>query len=135
MDINSVITLNDGREIPRFGLGVYQANRQDTGRAVYAALQAGYRHIDTAECYRNEEEVGDALHRFLGESKLTREDIWITTKYFPPRGGAEDQRATKAGVSAALQRSLDKLQLDYVDLYLIHSPHNKNNRLHEWASA
>jgi methylglyoxal/glyoxal reductase len=133
MSIESTKSLLDGNFIPRFGLGVYQAaNDGETEAAVYAALKAGYRHVDTAEIYRNEQDVGKAIKRFLSESGLPRESLYVTTKYMPARGVAADEALTHERVNEAMRKSLEALQLDYVDLYLIHSPHNKENRLFEW---
>ena len=112
------IALNDGRQMPSFGLGVWQA---PLGRVVAVLqLRCGYRHIDTAEVYGNEKDVGDALAIFLKERPdVQREDIWITTKFFPRHG------AGRAAVVRACKDSLRKLRLQYVDLYLIHAPHTR----------
>ncbi len=127
MDINSVVKLNDGLSIPLFGLGVYQApNGGETELAVYTALKNGYRHIDTAEIYRNEEDVGKGIQKFLAESDVKREDLWITTKFFPGKG-----KGTTA-VQKAMSGSLQRLQLSYVDLYLIHAPNTRNKRVEQW---
>jgi len=115
---------------------VYQAaNGGETEAAVFAALQAGYRHIDTAEVYRNEEDVGKAIKQYMAETGMSRNELWVTTKYMPSRGGsASDPAGTKQAVQTAITASLAKLGLDYVDLYLMHSPHNVPNRLIEWEA-
>ena len=114
------IALNDGRQMPSFGLGVWQAPLGACKAAVLHALRCGYRHIDTAEVYGNEQDVGDALAIFLKERPdVQREDIWITTKFFPRHG------AGRAAVVRACKDSLRKLRLQYVDLYLIHAPHTR----------
>jgi diketogulonate reductase-like aldo/keto reductase len=106
------IALNDGNSIPQIGLGVWQAeNGTETKQAVEAALAAGYRHIDTAAVYRNEESVGEGIRA----SGIPREDLFITTKLWNSDQGA-------GNVRAALETSLNKLGLDYIDLYLIHWP-------------
>jgi diketogulonate reductase-like aldo/keto reductase len=124
-DIESRAALNDGHNIPWFGLGVYKA--EDTEDAVYTALKEGYRHIDTAELYQNEQEVGRGLRRFCAETGVSRSEIYITTKFWP---------SGKAGnaVREALESSLRKLELDYVDLYLIHAPVDRDLRLQQWES-
>lgn len=128
-NIESKATLNDGNSIPYFGLGVYQArNGGETENAVYDALIAGYRHVDTAEIYRNEEDVGRGVRKFLEETGLSRKDIWVTTKFFPSQGRG------KGAVKDALTASLARLQLDYVDLYLIHAPMDKQLRLEQWQA-
>jgi diketogulonate reductase-like aldo/keto reductase len=108
--IDSKITLNDGHEIPRLGLGVWQTRAGATCEtAVLAALEAGYRLIDTASMYGNEESVGAAIKR----SGIPREDIFVTTKLWNSDHGNPGR---------ALDTSLRNLKLDYVDLYLIHYP-------------
>jgi 2,5-diketo-D-gluconate reductase A len=102
-------TLSDGNEIPLLGLGVWQVpNGPETENAVGAALELGYRHIDTAQAYGNEESVGRALR----DSGVARDDVFITTKFYP---GNEDPEAEA-------QRSLERLGVDQVDLYIIHWP-------------
>jgi 2,5-diketo-D-gluconate reductase A len=105
------ITLRDDGEIPQLGFGVFQIPPEETVETTLQAFQAGYRHIDTAAAYRNEAEVGQAFRA----SALPREEVFITTKCFNTEHGYDKaQRAFK--------ESLEKLELDYVDLYLIHWP-------------
>lgn len=105
-----IITLNNGDKIPAVGLGTWQATEKDAAyNSVKAALVNGYRHIDTAAIYGNEEEVG----RGIKDSGIPREEIYVTTKLW----NAEHKRAEQA-----LNTSLKKLGLEYVDLYLIHWP-------------
>jgi 2,5-diketo-D-gluconate reductase A len=102
-------TLGDGNEIPLLGLGVWQIpNGPECVDAVRWALELGYRHIDTAQAYGNEESVGQALR----ESGLSREEVFVATKFFP---GASDP-------AAELEKSLRRLGVEYVDLYLVHWP-------------
>jgi diketogulonate reductase-like aldo/keto reductase len=108
--INAKLALNDGREIPQLGLGVWRIpNGRKCERAVLAAFEAGYRHIDTASLYGNEESVGAAIRA----SGITREEIFVTTKLW---------NSDHASPERALEASLRKLKLDYIDLYLIHYP-------------
>jgi diketogulonate reductase-like aldo/keto reductase len=101
--------LADGNEIPLLGLGVWQVPEgRACEEAVGWALEAGYRHIDTAQAYGNERSVGRALR----DSGLLREDVFITTKFYPGRRDPD----------AEVQRSLERLGLDFVDLYIIHWP-------------
>ena len=110
LTIDSKITLNDGHIIPQLGLGVWQTRAGAACEAaVLAALEAGYRHIDTAAMYGNEESVGAAIRR----SGIRRENIFVTTKL---------SNAGHENPGRALDTSLRKLNLDYVDLYLIHYP-------------
>nr|WP_090339421.1 aldo/keto reductase [Mycolicibacterium malmesburyense]CRL67734.1 aldo/keto reductase, diketogulonate reductase [Mycolicibacterium malmesburyense] len=105
------ITLNDGNSIPQVGLGVWQTPPEDTERAVAAALEAGYRHIDTAAAYQNEREVGQAL----ATSGVSREEVFITTKLWNSDQGYDS-------TMSAFDKSMQRLGLDHLDLYLIHWP-------------
>jgi 2,5-diketo-D-gluconate reductase A len=111
--MNSVpmIRLAGGVEIPQFGFGVFQIPPPDTVAAVRYALDVGYRHIDTAQMYGNEREVGQAI----AESGVAREDVFVTTKLANDRHGYDE-------AIAALGESLRRLGTDYVDLFLIHWP-------------
>ncbi len=105
------LTLNDGRTIPQLGFGVFKVDPTETERIVADALEVGYRHIDTAAIYRNEEGVG----RAIAASGIPRDELFITTKLY------NDDQGT-VSVHAAIETSLAKLGLDHVDLYLIHWP-------------
>ena len=105
------LPLAHGETIPQLGFGVFQVPPEDTAAATTLALQAGYRHIDTAAAYRNEAGVGQAIHA----SGLAREEVFVTTKCWNSSQGYD--LATKA-----LKDSLKRLEMDYVDLYLIHWP-------------
>jgi 2,5-diketo-D-gluconate reductase A len=109
------VTLNNGVEMPILGFGVYQIPPDETQAAVEAALTAGYRHLDTAAAYGNEEAVGAAVRA----SGIAREELFVTTKLWvqhAPTGSVEDE------TRRAFESSLTRLGLDYVDLYLIHQP-------------
>jgi len=105
------IMLNNGRTIPQFGFGTFKVKPEDTVDAVTAALQAGYRHIDTAQMYGNEREVGEAI----AKSGLDRGDVFVTSKLANGSHRPDDARRAFAG-------SLDALGFDYLDLFLIHWP-------------
>ncbi|MEU5608660.1 aldo/keto reductase [Streptomyces sparsogenes] len=105
------VTLNNGVRIPQLGFGVFQVPDVETAAAVTAALEAGYRSIDTAAIYGNESGVGKAL----ADSGIARDDLFITTKLWNSDQGYD-------ATLKAFDASLDKLGLDYVDLYLIHWP-------------
>lgn len=112
VNISSTVTLNDGVKIPIFGLGVYlTGSGQDTRNAVLWAMENGYRQIDTAARYMNEESVGEAIR----EGKIPREDIFVVTKLYDTDHGFEE-------TLSAFNKSLGKLGMEYVDLYLMHSP-------------
>jgi 2,5-diketo-D-gluconate reductase A len=111
------IPLRGGTEIPQLGYGVFQVPPKETSEVTTLALQAGYRHIDTAAAYGNESGVGQALHA----SGLNRDEVFITTKCF------NDDQGYEPAIRAA-KESLRRLELEHVDLYLIHWPvpvHNK----------
>jgi diketogulonate reductase-like aldo/keto reductase len=106
---NDVRVLADGTRMPLLGLGVWQvAHGADTEQAVSWALESGYRHIDTAQAYGNEESVGRALR----DSGLPRDQVFLTTKFYPARKDPE----------AEVQRSLERLGVEHVDLYIVHWP-------------
>jgi 2,5-diketo-D-gluconate reductase A len=109
------VTLNNGVEMPILGFGVFQIPEEETQAAVEAALAAGYRHLDTAASYGNEAAVGAAIKA----SGIAREDLFITTKLWiqhAPMGSVYDDS------KRSFDNSLDRLGLDYLDLYLIHQP-------------
>jgi 2,5-diketo-D-gluconate reductase A len=118
------ITLHDDVRIPQLGFGVFQVPPEDTATVATQALQAGYRHIDTAAAYRNEAGVGQAVHA----AGLERDDVFVTTKCFNDDHGYD--QATRA-----LKESLGKLEMDYVDLYLIHWPVPAHDRYVETWQA
>ena len=105
------IELNDGNKIPQLGFGVFQIEPRDTVRAVLEALEVGYRHIDTAEMYGNEREVGEAV----GQSGLDRSEVYVTSKLNNSFHRPDDARR-------AFDETLAALGFDYVDLFLIHWP-------------
>ncbi|MDN0108359.1 2,5-didehydrogluconate reductase DkgA [Yersinia rochesterensis] len=110
-----IIKLHDGNLMPQLGLGVWQASIEETQLAVTKALEIGYRSIDTAAIYKNEEGVGQALQT----ANVARDELFITTKLWNSNQNNPQQ---------ALEESLKKLQLDYVDLYLIHWPDPAQDR-------
>jgi 2,5-diketo-D-gluconate reductase A len=117
-----LLTLNNGTTIPQLGFGVFKVDPAETTRIVTDALEVGYRHIDTAAIYGNEEGVGQAI----ASAGLPREELFVTTKLW-------NDRQTDA--EAAFEESLGKLGLDYVDLYLIHWPTpQKDTFVQAWQS-
>ncbi|MGO4103445.1 aldo/keto reductase [Leifsonia sp. YAF41] len=118
------LTLNDGHTIPQLGFGVFKVEPTETTRIVTDALSVGYRHIDTAAIYGNEQGVGDAL----AASGIDRSELFVTTKLWNDRQGTQS-------AFDAFDESLEKLGLDYVDLYLIHWPAPANDRyIESWKA-
>jgi 2,5-diketo-D-gluconate reductase A len=105
------LNLNDGHRIPQLGFGVFQVPAEDTAEVVQHALRTGYRHIDTAAAYENEAGVGEGIRK----SGLDRDEVFVTTKLANPEQGRDS-------TMRAFDKSLDRLGLEYVDLYLIHWP-------------
>lgn len=124
MTLQTSIELNDGNRIPSIGLGVWQATSTQAVAAVAEALRAGYRHIDTASIYENEEGVGAGLR----DADIARDDVFVTTKIWnDAQGGAR--------MHAALDASLQRLGLDHVDLLLIHWPDpNQDRYVETWRA-
>lgn len=118
------ITLNDGNKVPSIGFGTYKATEEDGVASVKFALQQGYRLIDTAAIYQNEEVVGKGIKA----SGIAREEIFVTTKVWRTNMGYDN-------TVKALNESLLKLGLDYIDLYLVHWPANTKNFGDKWKSV
>ena len=105
------LALNNGQTIPQLGFGVFQIDPAETAEAVGRALDVGYRHVDTAEAYRNEQGVGEAI----GASRLDRAEVFVTSKL--SNGAHEPDDARRA-----FDGTLEALGFDYVDLFLVHWP-------------
>ncbi len=118
---DQTLTLTNGTSIPLLGFGTWQITGDDAVRATTAALEAGYRHLDTATVYGNESEVG----RALAESGVARDDVFVTTKCPPGRAGRELE---------TLRESLDLLRTDHVDLWLVHWPGKGSTNVDMWRA-
>ncbi|KAF7897914.1 uncharacterized protein EAF01_008880 [Botrytis porri] len=127
--LSKTIALNNGIQMPRIHLGVYMTSGRETETAVSTALAAGYLAFDSAEWYANEAQVGSAINKHLNANKnVKREDFWFTTKL--KTNASYD--ATRKAVKDSLKRS----GLDYIDLYLLHSPYGgKKRRLECWRAV
>ena len=112
----STIQLSNKNDIPKIGFGVYKITREDCCRCVIDAIHAGYRLFDTAEAYHNEEYVGEAIRHCIKERIVKREDIFVITKLSP------HNKIGYKETKEAIIGSLERLGLDYIDLYLIHWP-------------
>jgi diketogulonate reductase-like aldo/keto reductase len=124
MTFSKTLKLSNGVEMPIFGLGTWQSGREEVINAVRTAVLDGYRLIDTATCYQNEDAIGEALQQLFKEGVIKREEIFITTKCWTTHLSPEDQEE-------GLRESLERLKLDYVDLWLAHMPGAFNKDMSE----
>ena len=111
------LSITKSNTIPALGLGTWKSNNGEVGQAVTKAIEIGYRHIDCASIYQNQKEIGTALHGALSAGQVPRDKLWITSKLW-------NNAHAKKHVQPALERTLKDLQLDYLDLFLIHWPVN-----------
>ena len=118
--------------IPYLGFGTYLIPDGEAAAAVHEAIRAGYRHIDTAEFYQNEAGVGEGIRRALADGLVSRGDLFVTTKLWPGNAAWGQTPKTTETTIASLDASLDRLGLDHVDLYLIHAPFDREQRLAQW---
>ena len=112
--MNQVINVT-GQQMPAVGLGLWKIDPQDVAQAVYQAIEAGYRHLDSAADYGNEKQVGEGIARAIADGLCSRDELWVTSKLWNTYHRQEH-------VEAACRKSLDDLGLDYFDLYLVHFP-------------
>src|SRR5262249_42869803 len=115
-------------QIPYVGFGTYLIGNDDAAAAVREAIRAGYRHIDTAEGYENEAGVGAGIKQALESEGLARGDLFVTTKLWPGNPAWGQAAKTTASTVTSLEASLRRLGLEYVDLYLIHAPFERDQR-------
>jgi len=109
------VTLSNGVKMPKNGFGAYQIAKEDCARCVYAAIKVGYRLIDTAQSYFNEEEVGEGIEKAISEGLVKREEIFLTSKVWIDNYGYENCKKS-------VLESMKKLKVDYIDLMLLHQP-------------
>ncbi|EEB08788.1 xylose and arabinose reductase [Schizosaccharomyces japonicus yFS275] len=122
--LGPLVTLNCGLKCPQLGFGTYTTRLGQCRDSVYAALQAGYRHIDSAQMYHNERQCGEAIQQFMQDTSTKREEIWFTTKLQDLSGYEHTRRA--------IDGSLKECGLGYIDLFLLHSPYG--DRLGCWKA-
>lgn len=109
------VTLSNGIKMPKAGYGVYQISKEECARCVFDAIKIGYRLIDTAQSYFNEEEVGNGIKKAIEEKIVKREELFITTKVWIDNYGYENCKKS-------IEKSMRKLKVDYIDLVLLHQP-------------
>ena len=126
------LNLTESVQIPMIGFGTYLINTDEAKTCVLNAIRIGYRHIDTAEGYGNETGVGHALKNAQKELGISREDLFVTTKLWPGNEAWGQTLKTYDSTIESLNSSLSNLELDYVDLYLIHAPFANSKRLEQW---
>jgi len=124
--------LTDDIQIPLVGFGTYLIPNADAQATVSDAIRAGYRHVDTAEAYQNEEGVGAAIRDCMTSEGLPRDELFVTTKLWPGNAAWGQTPKTTEATIESLNASLARLQLEYVDLYLIHAPYGSEQRLEQW---
>ncbi|WP_108814757.1 aldo/keto reductase [Loktanella sp. Alg231-35] len=126
--------LNDNVTIPAVGFGTYLVSNEDAEVAVSTAILNGYRHIDTASGYQNEETVGAGIRAGLNAAGLAREAVFVTAKLWPGNPAWGDTPKTYDQTLAECDLTLARLGLDYVDLYLIHAPYGGSERIAQWRA-
>lgn len=120
--------------MPMVGFGTYLIKDEDAQSLVHEAIRSGYRHVDTADMYGNERGVGLGIKAGLKELELSRDDIFVTTKLWPGNEARGQLPKTYESTIESLNASLARLRLEYVDLYLIHAPFSKTERLDQWRA-
>ncbi|CAG9272922.1 2,5-didehydrogluconate reductase [Paraburkholderia unamae] len=126
--------INEDAAIPAVGFGTYLIPPDQTATAVRTASSVGYRHIDTAAVYDNEEAVGEGIRAGMSDEGLSRTDIFVTTKLWPGYAGWGEKPKSGTETIEECRASLARLGLEYVDLYLIHSPHGGSARIDQWRA-
>jgi 2,5-diketo-D-gluconate reductase A len=132
MSNESAQSLAQDVKLPYLGFGTYLISDSEAPAAVHEAIRAGYRHIDTAEFYQNEAGVGEGIRRALESGGIARSELFVTTKLWPGNAAWGQTPKTTETTIASLNDSLARLGLDYVDLYLIHAPFDREQRLAQW---
>ncbi len=133
-DTPRTFPMNANTAIPAVGFGTYLISKDDAEAAIATAITTGYRHIDTASGYHNEEAVGAGMRQGLQSEGISRADLFVTAKLWPGNPAWGDAPKTRAQTVAECDASLARLGLDFVDLYLIHAPYGGEMRLEQWRA-
>lgn len=134
MSGNMTLQLSDTVQMPMVGFGTYLISDEDAETCVSNAIEVGYRHIDTAEGYRNERGVGVAIDNALTDRHLAREELFVTTKLWPGNPAWGMDVKNYQAILESCEASLERLRLGFVDLYLIHAPFSGPGRLEQWRA-
>lgn len=134
MNQEMTLKLSESVDMPMIGFGTYLLSDEDAETCVSNAITVGYRHIDSAEGYANEQGVGKAINNAITNQEVERKDLFVTTKFWPGNPAWGDAPKTFETTIESCNASLDRLQLSYIDLYLIHAPFDRENRLEQWRA-
>ena len=126
--------LNENAAIPAVGFGTYLISNEDASIAVCTAIQNGYRHIDTASGYQNEKTVGEGIEKGMAVTGLGRDEVFVTGKLWPGNPAWGDPPKSKEQTIEACHASLERLGLEFFDLYLIHAPYGGSERINQWRA-
>ncbi|MEM7183707.1 MAG: aldo/keto reductase [Spirochaetota bacterium] len=130
---NKTVKLHNSN-MPLVGFGTYLVSNEEAENIIYTSIKCGYRHIDTAQGYFNEEGIGKAIQKAISENIIKREDLYITTKLWPGNEAWGQEPKNYEDTFIAFTISLEKLHLEYMDLYLIHAPFAENHRIEQWEA-
>ena len=134
MNSSETVTLSRNVHLPLLGFGTYLIEDQDVADIVRHAVETGYRHVDTAEAYNNEAGVGQGIRAAISDLGMDREDMFVTTKLWPGNPAWGNPVKGHAEVLASFEASLKRLEMDYVDLYMIHAPFAAERRVEQWEA-
>jgi len=133
-DAQPTFRLNADTSIPAVGFGTYLISTDDAPEAISSAIANGYKHVDTASAYRNEEAVGEGIREGLKAADLSRSDLFVTAKLWPGNPAWGDEPKSGEQTIIECNASLERLGLEYTDLYLIHAPYGGDKRLEQWQA-
>jgi len=134
MNQKATLKLSESIDMPMIGFGTYLLSDEDAETCVSNAITVGYRHLDTAEGYANERGVGKAINKAIASQEVERKSLFVTTKFWPGNPAWGDAPKTFETTIESCNASLERLQLSYIDLYLIHAPFDRENRLEQWRA-
>ena len=134
VSISDGFKLNDQVKVPSIGLGTYMISKKEAPRCVFNALGMGYRHIDTAELYDNEQEIAKGIKKAMKSHGVSRYQLFLTSKVWPTLDKGRTLAKSKKEIKTSFYDSLKRLDTPYLDLYLIHAPLCKDHRVMQWEA-